>query len=72
MANNQKNLDDFFKKSHAKEEPEGLKEYISDLNQGVDPSKLTFADRIAGFRSVISRIRLSIFSISLCGSMAEN
>ena len=49
MANNQKKIDDFFKKSHAKEEPEGLKEYISDLNQGVDPSKLTFADRIAGF-----------------------
>ncbi len=49
MAKNQKNLDDFFKKSHAKEEPEGLKEYISDLNQGVDPTKLTFADRIAGF-----------------------
>lgn len=49
MANNQKKLDDFFKKTPQNSEPEGLKEYISDLNQGVDPTKLTFADRIAGF-----------------------
>ena len=57
MANNQKKLDDFFKKSQIKEEPEGLKEYISDLNQGVDPSKLTFADRIAGFfKNLVVRV----------------
>ncbi len=49
MAKNQKQLDDFFKKSRSHEEPEGLKEYISEINQGIDPNKLTFADRIAGF-----------------------
>ena len=49
MARNQKQLDDFFKKPRSHEEPEGLKEYISDINTGVDPTKLTFADRIAGF-----------------------
>jgi hypothetical protein len=49
MAKNQKKLDDFFRKPRAHEEPEGLKEYISDINTGVDPTKLTFADRIAGF-----------------------
>lgn len=49
MANNQKKLDDFFKKSNSHEEPEKLREYISDINQGIDPTKLTFADRIAGF-----------------------
>ncbi|MCK5761331.1 MAG: hypothetical protein KAH16_00380 [Candidatus Izimaplasma sp.] len=49
MANNQKKLDDFFRKSQNQEEPEGLKKYISDINKGVDPTKLTFADRIAGF-----------------------
>ncbi|MCK5388717.1 MAG: hypothetical protein KAJ22_05465, partial [Candidatus Izimaplasma sp.] len=49
MAKTQKKLDDFFKKPHSHVEPEGLKEYISDINKGVDPTKLTFADRIAGF-----------------------
>ncbi len=49
MAKNQKKLDDFFKKPHNEEEPEGLKEYYSELKQGIDPTKLTFADRIAGF-----------------------
>ncbi len=57
MAKNQKQLDDFFKKSRLKDEPEGLKEYISELNQGIDPTKLTFADRIAGFfKSLVERV----------------
>jgi len=57
MGKNQKQLDDFFKKSRSYEEPEGLKEYISDINKGVDPTKLTFADKIAGFfKSLIERV----------------
>ncbi len=49
MGKNQKQLDDFFKKSRSHEEPERLNEYISDITNGVDPTKLTFADKIAGF-----------------------
>ena len=48
MGNN-KNIDDFFKRSADKEEPEELKKYISDLSQGVDPNRRTFTDRIAEF-----------------------
>ena len=48
MANN-KNIDDFFKKSVQKEEPEELKKYIDDLNKGVDPNTKTTFDRIAEF-----------------------
>jgi len=57
MGKNQKQLDDFFKKSRSHEEPEGLKEYISDINKGVDPTKLTFADKIAGFfKNLIEKV----------------
>lgn len=48
MANN-KNIDDFFRKSIQKEEPEELKKYIDDLNKGIDPNKRTMFDRIAEF-----------------------
>lgn len=47
MAN--KNIDDFFKKSAYKDEPEELKNYINDLNKGVDPIRKTFTDRIGEF-----------------------
>ncbi len=57
MGKNQKQLDDFFKKSRSHEEPEKLKEYISDITKGVDPTKLTFADKIAGFfKNLIERV----------------
>jgi hypothetical protein len=48
MAKDSKDLNDFFKK-YDQEEPEELKEYIDDLNKGVDPNKQTFTDKIAGF-----------------------
>lgn len=47
MANEKKKLDDFFKRPH--EEPEELTEYIKDINQGVDPNKQTFFDKMALF-----------------------
>lgn len=46
---NNKNIDDFFKRSIEQEEPEQLKKYIDDLNKGVDPNRRTFTDRIAEF-----------------------
>ncbi len=46
MPNNQKRLDDFFKKT---QEPEELKKYYQDLNKGVDPNKQTATDKIALF-----------------------
>ena len=48
MANDNKDLNDFFKK-YEKEEPEELKQYIEDINQGVDPNKQTAMDKLAGF-----------------------
>jgi len=48
MANDNKDLNDFFKK-YEKEEPEELKQYIEDINQGVDPNKTTTMDKLAGF-----------------------
>jgi response regulator RpfG family c-di-GMP phosphodiesterase len=48
MANDNKDLNDFFKK-YEKEEPEELKQYIEDINQGVDPNKQTALDKLAGF-----------------------
>ncbi len=57
MGKNQKQLDDFFKKSRSYEEPERLNEYISDITKGVDPTKLTFADKIAGFfKNLIEKV----------------
>lgn len=44
-----KNIDDFFKKSSSRDEPEELKNYINDLNKGVDPNRKTFTDRIGEF-----------------------
>ena len=44
-----KNIDDFFKKSAYKNEPQELKNYINELNQGVDPNRKTFTDRIGEF-----------------------
>lgn len=49
MGSNQKNIDDFFKRSTPKEDPEELKKYIDELQKGIDPNKLTFTDRIALF-----------------------
>lgn len=47
MANDNKKIDDFFKKNQ--EEPEELIEYINDINQGVDSHKQTFFDKMAVF-----------------------
>ena len=47
MPNDNKRLDDFFKKSN--EEPEELKKYYEDLNKGIDPNKQTIYDRVAFF-----------------------
>lgn len=59
MANNQKKLDDFFKKPQSHVEPDGLNEYISDINKGIDPTKLTFADKIAGFfKNLFEKVRV--------------
>lgn len=49
MGSNQKNIDDFFKRSAQKEEPEELKKYIDDLQKGIDPNRLTFTDKVALF-----------------------
>lgn len=49
MGSNQKNIDDFFKRTTPTEEPEELKKYIDDLKKGIDPNKLTFTDKIALF-----------------------
>lgn len=49
MGSNQKNIDDFFKRTTPKEEPEELKKYIDELKKGIDPNKLTFTDKIALF-----------------------
>lgn len=55
MANNNKQLDDFFKKSH--QEPEELKQYIEDINQGIDPNKKTATDKVATFfRDLAQRV----------------
>lgn len=47
MANQKKRLDDFF--TSESKETEELTEYIDTLNEGVDPNKTTFADRLANF-----------------------
>ena len=47
MANDNKKLDDFFKRNT--EEPEELTEYIKDISKGVDPNKQTFFDKMAIF-----------------------
>jgi len=47
MPKDNKQLDDFFKKSN--EEPEQLKKYYEDLNKGIDPNKQTIYDRVAFF-----------------------
>ena len=47
MPKNNKQLDDFFRKTP--NEPEELKKYYEDLNKGVDPNKQTVTDRIAFF-----------------------
>ncbi len=47
MANDNRKVDDFFKKNQ--DEPEELIEYIKDINQGVDPNKQTFFDKMAIF-----------------------
>jgi len=46
MPNNNKQLDDFFKKSPEQEE---LNKYYEDLNKGIDPNKQTVTDRVANF-----------------------
>jgi len=57
MAKKEKSLDDFFKKSD--QDPEELKEYVDNLNEGVDPNKTTRLDRIAMFfRNAIDRIKI--------------
>jgi len=54
---NKKNIDDFFKKPQDNEKQEGIEKYITDLNTGVDPNKLTFADRIAGsFKNLVEKV----------------
>lgn len=47
MAKENKRLDDFFKRQN--DEPEELKQYIEDINQGIDPNKKTVTDKIASF-----------------------
>ena len=47
MPKNNKQLDEFFKKTPT--EPEELKKYYEDLNKGVDPNKQTVTDKIAFF-----------------------
>lgn len=44
----QKKLDDFFKKSQ-QDEPEELIQYIEEINEKVDPNKQTITDKIATF-----------------------
>lgn len=49
MKNNQKKIDDFFKKPHEKKEPEKLEKYMENLQQKEDPNKKTLVDKIAEF-----------------------
>ncbi|MBN2604455.1 MAG: hypothetical protein JXR62_01370 [Bacilli bacterium] len=59
MANNQKNIDDFFRKPIEKEEPEQLKKYINDLNKGIDPNKKTSTDKIAEFfKGLVEKVKV--------------
>lgn len=59
MANNQKNIDDFFKKTVEKEEPELLKKYIDDLNKGIDPNKKTHTDKLAEFfKNLVEKVKV--------------
>ncbi|MCF7925578.1 MAG: hypothetical protein K9L26_03495 [Candidatus Izimaplasma sp.] len=48
MAKPNKRLDDFFT-SEKRDEPEELKKYYEKLNEGVDPNKQTFIDKLANF-----------------------
>lgn len=55
MADDNKKLNDFFKK--ASQEPEELKQYIDDINQGIDPNKKTVTDKVATFfRDLAQRV----------------
>jgi len=55
MANDNKKLDDFFKKTSP--EPEELTQYIEDINKGVDPNKKTVTDKVATFfRDLAQRV----------------
>ena len=59
MRNNQKHIDDFFKRQTPKEEPEELKKYIDELKKGIDPNKLTFTDKIAlFFKNLFEKVRI--------------
>ena len=57
MNKNEKSLDDFFKKTTDETEPEELKEYMTNINKGVDPNKKTFNDKIAQFfKSMVEKV----------------
>lgn len=58
MANDDKNLNDFFKK-YEKDEPQELNQYITEINQGVDEHKETTIDKIArAFKNLAIRTGL--------------
>ena len=49
MKDNQKKIDDYFKKPREKREPEKLEKYMENLQQKEDPIKKTLVDKIAEF-----------------------
>ncbi|MCF7927020.1 MAG: hypothetical protein K9L74_05545 [Candidatus Izimaplasma sp.] len=57
MPNNQKKIDDFFKKTeiNKKNQDEKVDKYYKQLKKGVDPGKETTLDKIAGFFQSIAK-----------------
>lgn len=49
MKDNQKKIDEFFRKSKEKKEPEKLEKYMENLQQKEDPNRKTMVDKIAEF-----------------------
>ncbi|MGS0972038.1 MAG: HD domain-containing phosphohydrolase [Candidatus Izemoplasmataceae bacterium] len=49
MKDNQKKIDDYFKKPRDKKEPEKLEKYMENLQQKEDPNRKTLVDKIAEF-----------------------
>ncbi len=57
MAKHEKDLEDFFKKADDKD-PDELKEYVENIQQGEDPARTTRLDRIAMFfKNAVDRIK---------------
>ncbi len=57
MAKHDKDLDDFFKKADDKD-PDELKAYVENIQQGEDPARTTRLDRIAMFfKNAVDRIK---------------